>query len=166
MAGALIVIAELDKSDFAWLDSLRRQHYPPDRNRVPAHLTLFRTLPPSAEAEVRRSLARAAAEPGPKAWLSGVMVLDSGVALRVDSPELARLRDELADEFHGLLTSQDQGRWTPHVTVQNKAEPREARKLLQAMRAGFEPRPLAIAGLTLVRYSEGEWEPLGSWRFR
>ena len=57
MAGALIVTAELGKQDFAWLDALRRRHYPAERNRVPAHLTLFRTLPPSAEAEVRRAMA-------------------------------------------------------------------------------------------------------------
>ncbi|HEU5286581.1 MAG TPA: 2'-5' RNA ligase family protein, partial [Sphingomicrobium sp.] len=39
-SGALIVTAELGAEDFAWLDALRRRHYPPERNRVPAHLTL------------------------------------------------------------------------------------------------------------------------------
>ena len=166
MAGALIIIAELGKSDFAWLDSLRRAHYPADRNRVPAHLTLFRSLPPSAQDEVRRRLSRAAAEVAPDAQVAGVMDLDSGVALRVDSPELEALRGDLAEEFRGLLTSQDLGRWTPHVTIQNKVEPRVARALLKAMRESFEPRRLSITGLSLVRYREGEWEPVGTWRFR
>ena len=94
------------------------------------------------------------------------MDLDSGVALRVESPGLEAIRDNLAEEFRGLLTSQDMGRWTPHVTIQNKAEARTARKLLQAIREGFERRPLVIAGLALVRYSGGEWEPLSTWRFR
>ena len=166
MAGALIVLAQLGKADFAWLDSLRKRYYPADRNRVPAHLTLFRTLPPSAEAEVRRSLVRAAAAAAPEARLSGVMDMDSGVALRVDSPGLAGIREALEQEFRGLLTAQDTGRWTPHVTIQNKAEPREAEKLLRQMRESFEPRPLAIAGLQLVRYSGGEWEEAAAWRFR
>ena len=94
------------------------------------------------------------------------MDLDGGVAVRLESPELEMLRDDLAAEFRGLLTSQDRGRWTPHVTIQNKAVPRTARKLLDAMRAAFEPRPIGIAGLELVRYREGEWEPLATWRFR
>ena len=94
------------------------------------------------------------------------MDLDSGVALRVDSPGLEASRDHLAQEFRGLLTAQDLGRWTAHVTIQNKAEPRTARKLLRAMKEGFDRRPLAIAGLGLVRYREGEWEPVATWRFR
>jgi hypothetical protein len=166
LAGPLIVIAELGKADLAWLDALRRAHYPPERNRVPAHLTLFRSLPPSAESEVRRSLARAASAARPKAEIAGVMDLDGGVALRVSSPELERIRDELAEEFRGLLTSQDQGRWTPHVTIQNKVEARVARALLRALREEFEPRALDVSGLQLIRYVQGEWEKLASWRFR
>ena len=166
MAGALIIVAALGKADFAWLDALRRDHYPADRNRVPAHLTLFRALPPSAEGEVRRSLSRAAAAGAPRAEIAGVMDLDSGVALRVHSPELEAIRDELASEFHGLLTAQDIGRWVPHVTIQNKVEQRAARALLRQMRATLEPRPLALAGLDLVRYVEGEWEPVAGHRFR
>jgi hypothetical protein len=166
LAGALIVIAELRKADFAWLDALRKRHYPPDRNRVPAHLTLFRALPPSAEEEARRSLARAAAVVAPAAEIGGVIDLDSGVALRVRSEELDAVRDDLADHFHGLLTSHDLGRRTPHVTIQNKVEPRTARKLHRELSAAFEPRTLKITGLQLIRYVEGQWEPLGSWRFR
>lgn len=94
------------------------------------------------------------------------MALDGGVAVRVESPELETLRDDLADAFRGLLTSQDLGRWTPHVTIQNKAEPGKARKLLDAMRSAFEPRAMGISGLGLIRYRGGEWEPLAAWRFR
>lgn len=166
MAGALIILAELARPDFALLDDLRRRHYSPDRNRVPAHLTMFHALPPSAEPEVRRSLSRAAAAPPPEAVLSGLMDLDSGVALRVHSPGLEIIREDLAAEFRGLLSAQDSGRWAPHVTIQNKAEPRAARALLREMRAGFEPRPLGIVGLALIRYVDGAWQPLGGWSFR
>ncbi|MFP5329283.1 MAG: 2'-5' RNA ligase family protein [Alphaproteobacteria bacterium] len=166
MAGALIVLVELGAPDFAWFDQLRWRHYPPDRNRVPAHLTLFRALPPSAEDEVRRSLARAASRAPPEARTSGVMDLGEGVALRVDSLALDRIRAELAGEFHGLLSSQDSGPWTAHVTIQNKAEPTAVRALLREMREGFEPRPIRVRGLQLVRYAEGGWEPIAAYRFR
>lgn len=166
MAGPLIVIAELGQGDFARLDALRRNHYPPERNRVPAHLTLFRSLPPSAEMEVRHSLARAASHERPRAEISGVLDLDSGVALRVHSPPLEAIREDLAGEFRGLLSAQDKGRWTPHVTIQNKVEPRVARALLRSLRESFEQRPLEISGLQLVRYVDGDWEPISRWRFR
>jgi hypothetical protein len=48
----VIVAAELGATDFAWLDRLRRAHFPPDRNQLPAHLTLFHHLPPSLLAEI------------------------------------------------------------------------------------------------------------------
>ena len=166
MAGPLIVIAELGQGDFARLDALRRNYYPPERNRVPAHLTLFRSLPPSAEGEVRHSLARAASEARPKAEIAGVLDLDSGVALRVHSPALEAIREDLAAQFRGLLSAQDQGRWTPHVTIQNKVEPRVARALVRSLRESFEPRPLEVSGLQLVRYIDGAWEQISRWRFR
>lgn len=165
-ASALIVAAELGKADFAWIDALRRRHYPPERNRVPAHLTLFRSLPPSAEEEIRRSLSRAAAEAPPEAETGGIMDLDSGVAIRIASAELDVIREELASDFRGLLTAQDMGRWTPHITIQNKAEPRLARALVREMRGSFEPRPVEITGLELIRYVEGEWERVARYGFR
>ena len=85
MAGALIVTAEIGPGDLAWLDRLRRAHYPAERNRVPAHLTMFHALPPSAEGEVRRSLARLATRPAPKARIEGLMNLGGGVAFRIVS---------------------------------------------------------------------------------
>ena len=110
MAGALIVTAELGLADFAWIDALRRTHYPPERNQVPAHLTIFHALPPSAEVELRGRLAQAAVRrTPPHATLTGLMDLGGGVAFRVVSPDLDRIREELAEELHGLLGAQDSG---------------------------------------------------------
>ena len=152
--------------DNGWLQELRRTHYPPDRNRVPAHLTLFRQLPPSAEAELHRRLkAHAAARP-PRASIAGVMDLGEGTALRVDSEELEDIRHDLAEALHGLLTPQDSAPWRPHVTIQNKVEPSEARRLQARLRATFRPRPLAIRALATWRYLGGPWEPAKTYVFR
>jgi hypothetical protein len=166
MSGALIVTAELGAEDFAWLDGLRRRHYPLERNRVPAHLTLFRALAPSAERELRRRLADLAAGPAPAARLAGVIDLGGGVAFRVVSDELDALRSELAHDLHGLLSAQDSGGWRPHVTIQNKVEPRAAKELRRSLEQVFEPRPLRIAGLGLHRYLGGPWDTLGVYKFR
>jgi hypothetical protein len=166
VAGALILTAEIAARDFAWLDQLRRAHYPPERNRVPAHLTLFHALPPSMETQVRTSLARQAVEPPPRASIEGLMDLGGGVAFRVVSDDLERIRSELAAEFHGLLTAQDSAGWRPHITIQNKVAPKEARALIAALGASFVRRPLGIHGLGLHRYLGGPWERVASDPFR
>jgi hypothetical protein len=166
MAGALIVTAELGATDFGWLEGLRRKHYPPDRNRVPAHLTMFHALPPSTEVEIRSRLSDIARGPVPKATIEGLMDLGGGVAFRVVSPPLDRVREELAGRLHGLLGPQDRGGWRPHVTIQNKVAPKLARALLVELQRNFAPRPLAIRGLGLHRYLDGPWEKLGDYPFR
>ena len=163
---ALIVTADFSADDFAWLEGLRRVHYPPDRNQVRAHLTIFHSLPPSAEQEARRRLAEAAGLPPPRATIAGLMDLGGGVAFRVVSDELEALRDELADHLHGVLGAQDAGGWRPHVTIQNKVPPRQARALIAELERTFRPRPLGIAGLSLHRYLGGPWETLAAYRFR
>jgi hypothetical protein len=166
VAGALIVTAELAPQDLAWLDGLRRRHYPPERNQLPAHLTIFHALPPSAEGEARAKLSALANRAPPLARIEGLMDLGSGVAFRIGSDDLDRLRDELADGLHGLLGAQDSAGWRPHVTIQNKVPVRVARELRTQLERGFAPRPLAIGGLGLHRYLGGPWERLAVYPFR
>jgi hypothetical protein len=162
----ILVTALFAPGDDGWLQELRRTHYPPERNRVPAHLTLLRQLPPSAEAELSRRLVRVAAAPPPPAALAGVIDLGEGTALRVDSEVLEDMRFELAEGLHGLLTPQDQARWWPHVTIQSKVDPREARRLQRDLCATFRPRPLAIRALATWRYLGGPWEAIRTFPFR
>jgi hypothetical protein len=165
--GPIIVTALFGRGDEGWLEDLRRAHYPPEHNRVPAHLTLFRHLPPGLGAELATRLKAIAAAPPPRAEVAGILDLGEGTALRVESPGLEAIRAELAEAFHGLLMPQDQAGWRPHVTIQNKVARREARALQARMKPGFARRPLAIAGLATWRYREdGRWEPLKAHRFR
>ena len=166
MSGALIVTAGLGPADQARFGRLRREHFPPERNHLGAHLTMFHALPPSSEAEVRAALREAATGPAPAAEVAGLIDLGGGVAFRIRSEGLERIRADLSERFHGLLTAQDGGGWRPHITVQNKVPPGEARKLRAALESAFEPRPLAIASLDLHRYLGGPWEPIRSFPFR
>lgn len=166
-AGAPIIVTALfGDGDNGWLQELRRAHYPAERNRVPAHLTLFRLLPPSLERELIQRLARYAPAPAPRAEIAGILDLGDGTALRVESEELEDIRHDLALAFHGLLMPQDQAPWRPHVTIQGKVEPREARRLQQQLRGAFERRPLAIKGLAAWRYLGGPWAPIRTVAFR
>ncbi|HEY0012438.1 MAG TPA: 2'-5' RNA ligase family protein [Allosphingosinicella sp.] len=162
----IVVTALFGPGDDRWIQEMRRANYPPERNRVPAHLTLFHQLPPSAESELSRRIARHAAAPPPRARILGAMDLGAGTALRVESEELEDIRMDLAEGLHGLLSVQDRAPWRPHITVQNKVEPKEARALQQRLRAILEPRPLHIRGLAAWRYLGGPWEKLRDWPFR
>ncbi len=166
MSGALIVTAELGQRELGWLDGLRKKHFPPERNQLQAHLTMFHALPPSAEAEARARLSSLARLPPPRALVAGLMDLGGGVAVRIVSDELDLIRAELAECFHGLLTAQDKAGWRPHVTIQNKVAPRVARELRETLERSFEQRPLAISGLGLHRYLGGPWERLATYTFR
>jgi len=162
----IVVSAELGHEDFAWADDLRRAHFPPERNQLPAHLTLFHYLPPSLLGEVKRLLSgEARMTMQPAARVSRLLPLGRGVALGIDSPGLVAIRTRLAEALAGALTPQDRAGWRPHITIQNKASPTEARALLQALQKDFEPRPIAITGLAMHWYRGGPWETIASYRF-
>lgn len=163
----LIVTAQLPRELQSWLNMLRRQHFPPERNFLDAHVTLFHALPPSSVDEVRRLLARIAADfRAPPALLSGLMSLGRGTAFRIDSPDLLEIRGMIAARFHGALSAQDNHAPRLHVTVQNKVTTAEARALQVQLAAEFIPHDFAFTGLALHAYRGGPWEGLGQWSFR
>ena len=163
----LIVTAELPADLQAWANALRRAHYPPERNQVDAHVTLFHALPPSCEDELHGLFAAAARGHAPaSARLEGVMSLGNGTALRIESPAMTALRRDMAGRLHGLLTAQDQAEPRLHVTVQNKVSPREAKALQHELSAKITAREFRFAGLALHRYRGGPWEALKRWSFR
>ncbi len=163
----IIVAAEFGPADFAWLDGLRRAHFPPERNQIAAHLTLFHHLPPSLLPELDMRLKAATrGVKRPDAAIVEPMSLGRGVALRVRCDALVRIRTDLVEAFQGMLTPQDQAGWRPHVTIQNKVDPAAARALLATLTA--DPtiaRPLAITGIATHYYRGGPWEPIARYRF-
>jgi hypothetical protein len=162
----IIVTATMGKADQAWANALRTQHFPPERNYLQAHITLFHHLPPGHWTEIKARLAGLAHEfQQPEAWLRDVMFLGRGVAYRVECPDLLAMREALAADLHGLLTPQDQAKPRLHITVQNKVEPAVAKALFAELSAGFEPRSLEITGLAAHFYRSGPWEPIQSWKF-
>lgn len=164
--GPLIVTATFGGADHARLQALRDAHFPPERNVVPVHLTLFHHLPPSLGAELAARLSALAASPPPRASLAGLRDLGGGTAFRVESPALEEMRADLADAFHGLLTPQDAAPWHPHVTIQNKVKRAEAVALQKRLGGAFVPSPLAIAGLASWVYEGGPWQAVRAYSFR
>ena len=166
LTAPIIVTALFGAEDAAVLNDLRQKHFPPERNHLAAHLTMFHHLAPDLAPELKQrltALTRGVAPP--RAWLGGVMNLGRGVGYRIESPELEDIRAHLAQAFAAMLIPQDRAGWRPHVTIQNKVEPAVAQALYAEISASFARRPLAIAGLASWWYRGGPWEPLSRHMF-
>jgi hypothetical protein len=161
----IIVSALFGAADFAWFDGQRRQWFPPERNQLPAHLTLFHHLPPSVKDELKSLIKHETLAPPPRAEVGSLMPLGGGTAYRIISPALEAIRDHIADRFAPLLIPQDKAGWRPHVTIQNKVKPAVAKQLLAALSADFRPRTITIAVIGAWYYCDGPWEPIAAYGF-
>lgn len=161
-----IVTAEMPGDILAWSDGLRRAHFPPERNVLAAHVTLFHSFAPSLRDDLLRTLGEYAGQfSPPDAVVDGLMNLGKGTALAVRSPGMLAVRERIAERFHGSLTAQDSHAPRLHITIQNKVAPDEARRLQRALE-GYPARAFRFTGLGLHIYRGPHWEPLGVWSFR
>ena len=117
-----VLTLRIDDKSQAHFEGLRQRHFPPDRNKIPAHLTMFHQLPDVAEVE--EVLERETREARRfRVAVTGVRSLGRGVAYTLSSGVLAGLHGRLAAEFAEYLSPQDRQRFAPHIVVQNKVEP-------------------------------------------
>lgn len=166
-APPLILTLTLDDASFALFEGLRRAHFPPERNQVPAHLTLFHTLPGDERRTIGALLDQVSRQQQRITLdVAGLAFTGAGVAFSIASASLATLRRELAREWQHWLTPQDGHGFRPHVTVQNKVSPRAARELHRTLSATFQPFEAFGTGLHLWDYLGGPWRSRRAWRFQ
>jgi 2'-5' RNA ligase len=162
----LILTALFEPAAQARFEALRRAHYPPELNRVPAHLTLFHALPGAWQDDIEHHLAERCWQLDPlPAQLAGLHFTGHGVAIAIDCPRLMSLQAELAAAWRVALTPQDRQRFAPHVTLQNKVSPERARRSQAALATLIGKTAVSIEGLALWRYRGGPWEALGRFPF-
>ncbi|AII50591.1 2'-5' RNA ligase family protein [Hymenobacter sp. APR13] len=162
----LILTLALDADSQRFFDALRQQHFPPERNFLQAHLTLFHHLPGSDYARISQELAALVTteQPLPLA-VTGLRFLGRGVAYSLENNRLQVLHQQLQTIWQASLTPQDQQKLKPHVTVQNKVDPAVARSLHQQLTADFQPFEATGTGLQLWAYRGGPWEALQTFAF-
>jgi 2'-5' RNA ligase len=149
----------MDERSSAFFDGQRRRYFPPERNLIPAHLTLFHKLPAEhRDAVVDDILAATAAQPPFQVNVTGLRSLGRGVAYTLESSTLGAFRHGLAMKWALWLTLQDRQKHQPHVTIQNKVEPNAARSLLAGLTTSFAPFSVMAEGVSLWRYLGGSWE--------
>ncbi len=162
----LILTLALDAATQAYFNDLRRRHFPPKINYLAAHLTLFHHLPGAEEAAIGQTLRDLSQTLAPLALpVTGLRSLGRGVACTLENEALRALHRRLQADFAPHLTPQDQQKLQPHVTIQNKVTPTEARALLAELQAGFAPFEAVGTGLHLWAYRGGPWESLAEFPF-
>ncbi|PEQ10800.1 hypothetical protein B2G71_20245 [Novosphingobium sp. PC22D] len=162
----LLVCAQMPGDVFAWADALRRAHFPPERNKLRAHVTLFHALPPGIEPELRELLGTLAAAPPPDAHVTGLMKLGGGTALAVESPGMVALHAEIAERMHGLMTRQDAQPLRLHVTIQNKVTSAAAKALQAELGPRLDHKRFRFRGFELYAYEDGLWRYIRDFPFR
>jgi hypothetical protein len=162
----LILTLKLERAAFERFDALRRAYFPSERNFIPAHLTLFQALPGDQEPSIQQMLHALCSEtPRLTLHFPVLRFLGRGVAVEVDAPELIVLHKKLTSTWSGWLSAQDRQGDRPHITIQNKVPPDQARQLSAKLAAGWQPFQTSGEGLVLWRYLGGPLESAGEHRF-
>jgi hypothetical protein len=154
----LILTLTLDEASFSFFNNLRNTYFPPARNYLSAHLTLFHHLPPN-KPTIPDGLEKWCRETAPlPLHVTEVKSIGRGVAYKIDCPELVGLHSRMQDQWKDWLTPQDRQKRWPHITVQNKVSPAEAKETLAILQASFQPFTATGTGFSLWVYEGGPWQ--------
>ncbi|MBD1995419.1 2'-5' RNA ligase family protein [Leptolyngbya sp. FACHB-541] len=163
----LILTLKLDQKTFSYFDQLRQQHFPPERNFLSAHITLFHALPGEQKSSIQQTLQDFRSHIPPLTLtFTTLRFLGKGVAVEVECPELIQLRQQLATHWHDWLSRQDQQGYRPHITIQNKVTPDQARLLYDQLVSEWKAFQGTGEGLLLWYYKGGPWELANQFDFK
>jgi len=149
-----ILTARLDEKSQAFFDEMRFRYFPEKRNLLRAHLTLFHKLP---DTEQTQKILAGLDQQTFHSSVNSIKNIGRGVAYFIDCNELSKLHSYLQQQFLSELSAQDQQVIRPHITIQNKVKPEEARALLNILQTGFAPFQITVHGLDLWHYLDGPW---------
>ena len=165
MEPPLIITLMLDESSARYFNTLRKAHFPPERNFLQAHLTLFHNLPAQGAAIIKDVEAVCKVQKAMTLEVTGVVSIGAGVAFKIQSPELEAMHKRLQQQWSQWLIPQDRQKLWPHITVQNKVDAAAARTLLDELAASFTPFTIKGLGLSTWHYLGGPWKSAGNFPF-
>ena len=150
----LILTLRIESKSQAFFDAQRQIYFPPKRNFLSAHLTLFHQLPD--EEDTHRYLVSLQFHSFP-IQITGLQNLGSGIAYKAESAQLQALHHQIRDYFLAKLIPQDQQPFRPHITIMNKSTPEKVQALLTDLTSGFKPFSITAIGVDLWTYLGGPW---------
>jgi 2'-5' RNA ligase len=153
-----ILTLRLNEEAFSFFNSLRITYFPPERNVLSAHLTLFHHLPANETKIEEDALRLSQAQTVFTLRVAGIVSIGKGVAYKLESSALLKIHGDLQKRWQAYLTPQDKQKLWPHVTVQNKVAPMLAKQTLEGLKPSFQPFNAYGLGLELWSYEGGPWK--------
>ena len=153
----LILTLDIETEAHNYFDDLRKAYFPPERNFIDAHLTLFHALPDNPFVYDFLCII-SKSQPTFSLNASGIVSIGNGTAIKIEAPILKAFHAQLQLKFYDLLTLQDRQKIWPHITVQNKVEAGQAKALQKVLSQDFVSFSFTARGLKLWRYCGGPWE--------
>jgi 2'-5' RNA ligase len=161
-ANPLLLTLKIDDATQQYFDSLRKQHFPPERNFLDAHLMLFHQLPAHEQQIVDEIKRIASSTLAFDMLVTGPATIGRGVAYKIESQAMHKLMQQRWQEW---LIPQDTHKVWPHITIQNKVEPTLAQETLKQVSIDFKPILITAQGLMLWEYQGGPWKFVDEWLF-
>ncbi len=166
MEPPLILTLMLDASSAQYFNTLRKMHFPPERNFLQAHLTLFHNLPAQGAGIMKDVEEVCGAQKVLTLEAVEVVSIGAGVAIKVQSPGLEALHKRLQQHWAQWLIPQDRQKLWPHITVQNKVSAEKAKALYLELARSFTPFTMQGVGISVWHYLGGPWSTAGDFLFR
>ncbi|MFD0764999.1 2'-5' RNA ligase family protein [Mucilaginibacter lutimaris] len=165
MTNPLLLTLALAPDAQLFFNTLRKQHFPAERNFLDAHLMLFHQLPANEPTLIEDIVAIVNEYRNITLTVSGLSSIGNGVAYKIVSDDLQRLHKQLQAQWAQWLIPQDKNKLWPHITIQNKVSPNVARDLLDKLSADFKPFEIQATGLSLWEYQGGPWKFIETFDF-
>ena len=161
----LILALTLDTNSQQYFNALRRKHFPPERNYLDAHLTLFHHLP-AGEMRIIEAISNVVYNCDKlQVLVTGVKSIGNGVAFVMECAQLQAMHKQLQQQWEPWLIPQDRQKLWPHITVQNKVNPVVAKQLKDKLEQEFTPFEVTGTGLSLFEYQGGPWKFVREFEF-
>ena len=155
----LILTFTLDEGSQSRLDAWRSSYFPPERNHLKAHLTIYHQLPGQMLRDITGRLEEFVRD---KEFapidFTELKTRGGFVGVMMEAPALHVLRAGLNEIFSEHLRAQDKQPYKPHVTITNLGSPSVAQKCFDALQGEFKPWQGYASGLELYHYRGGPWE--------
>ena len=161
----LILTLTLDSASQQYFDNLRKAHFPPERNYLDAHLTLFHHLLQGEKAITEALENLTNHHPQVQLQVTGLRSIGNGVAFSMESAELQQMHKQLQTTWQPWLIPQDRQKLWPHITVQNKVNADVAKQLKNKLEQEFIPFEITGMGLSLFEYLGGPWKFVQGFEF-
>lgn len=161
----LILTLTLDAGNQQFFNTLRRRHFPPERNYLDAHLTLFHHLPynePQIIDDIKIAVNTCNAL---LLKVTEIKSIGNGVAYKLECTKLQQLHKHLQLKWEQWLIPQDRQKLWPHITVQNKVDAAQAMLLKAELEQTFKPFEATGVGLSLFEYQGGPWKYINHFPF-